>query len=81
MKTVYDLAERLLEEKYDMKSKVQKDELEIDDEKREIKDFKALDKLVKKLAEYLEEDEKALEIVSKIAKIVGTELEEHLEKE
>lgn len=81
MKTVYELAEKLLQEKYQECTKVQKDELEEKEEKREIKDFKVLDKLVKKLSEYLEDDEKALKIVSKIAEIVGTELEEHTEKE
>lgn len=64
--------------------KMQKDELEDGEkeEEREVKNFKALDKIVTKLIEYLEKsgDEKALKAVKKIAEIVGTELEAHEEE-
>ncbi len=54
--------------------KVQKDEME---DERKVKNFKALDTVVTKLAEYLTktEDEKAFKAVQKIAELVGTELE------
>ena len=63
--------------------KVQKDEMEDEKEERKVKNFKALDTVVTKLAEYLTktEDEKALKAVEKIAELVGTELETEEDEE